>query len=110
MSTQVRQPQAQAPQQLLAAYAFVGTNEVKIQEALRRLKKRLKPEYLLFNYSEHEAKELQDPAAFVADLSQLPMGDSLRVVAVFHAETLSRDAQDALIAYLAHPNTARCFF
>ncbi len=102
--------QAQAPQQLLAAYAFVGTNEVKIQEALRRLKKRLKPEYLLFNYSEHEAKELQDPAAFVADLSQLPMGDSLRVVAVFHAETLSRDAQDALIAYLAHPNTSSVLF
>lgn len=90
---------------LLPAYLAVGTDELKKNEAVARLKARLDGGLAAFNLDEIAPSVDLDPAAVVASLNTLPVGTPFRLVVIRRAEKLPKAVSEAIVSYLADPNT-----
>ena len=89
---------------LLRAYLIVGTDELKRNRAVARLKGRLEAGLEDFNLDEFTAgADIQGPE-LVASAQTMPFGPGFRLVVVHNANKLSKGAADALTAYLKDPN------
>lgn len=91
-------------QQLLPAYAVVGTDELKAKEVVARLRKRLEPGFEAFNLDERVASSDMDAQELLASLNTLPFGSGFRLVLVTGADHLPKVVSEAIISYLADPN------
>lgn len=91
-------------QGLLSAYLVVGSDELKRETAVRRLRSRVPADLADFNLDEFDAKSVEDPEALVSSLQTLPFGADFRLVIVHGAETLAKPVSEALVSYLADPN------
>lgn len=91
-------------QGLLSAYLVVGSDELKHEMAVRRLRSRVPADLADFNLDEFDAKSVEDPEALVSSLQTLPFGADFRLVIVHGAETLAKPVSEALVSYLADPN------
>lgn len=89
---------------LLPAYLVMGSNEVKRDETLSRIKARLDPGLAAFNLDEIEADGATDPEVLRMSLNGMPMGDAFRLVIVHGADKLSKDVLAMLSGYLDDPN------
>lgn len=93
-------------QQLAPAYLVVGTDELKAKEVVARLKKRLDPGFEEFNLDERMGTSEQEPQDLLASLNTLPFGPGFRLVIVRAADRLPKATSEALVSYLADPNTS----
>ena len=91
-------------QGLLSAYLVVGSDELKRETAVRRLRSRVPTDLVDFNLDEFDAKSVEGPEALVSSLQTLPFGADFRLVIVHSAETLAKPVSEALVSYLADPN------
>lgn len=91
---------------LLPAYLVVGADELKRRAAVTRLKARLDEGFSAFNLDERVASGDIDTQDLLSSLNTLPFGDSFRLVLVERAEKLPKPVVEALVGYLANPNTA----
>lgn len=91
-------------QGLLSAYLVVGSDELKRETAVRRLRSRVPTDLVDFNLDEFDAKSVEGPEALVSSLQTLPFGADFRLVIVHGAETLAKPVSEALVSYLADPN------
>lgn len=96
---------AQAQGALNPCYLVVGTDDLKRDTAIRRLRARLDPGLEVFNYEERDGAttKVDDVPALVASLETLPMGDGIRIVVVRNADRLPKRASEAVVAYLKDP-------
>lgn len=91
-------------QGLLSAYLVVGSDELKRETAVRRLRSRVPADLADFNLDEFDAKSVEEPEALVSSLQTLPFGADFRLVIVHGAETLAKPVSEALVSYLVDPN------
>lgn len=91
---------------LLPAYLAVGPDDLKRKETVSRLKARVAGPFEAFNLEEIAASGDLEPSALISSLNTLPMGSDLRVVVVEDAEKLPKPVSEALVSYLADPNTS----
>lgn len=91
---------------LLNAYIALGGDDVKIKLAASRLKAKLQPASVFFNYNEFDGHMLEDVSEVLACAHTLPVMDTFRVVVVHNVGDISKSDQEALIAYLKDPNPA----
>ena len=86
---------------LNVAYLVVGPDELKRQAAVKRLRARLDPSLLDFNFDEFRGRECDDGAALVNSLQTMPFGCDFRLVLVYGAESMPKAASEAVVDYLA---------
>ena len=91
-------------QGLLSAYLVVGSDELKRETAVRRLRSRVPADLADFNLDEFDAKSVEDPEVLVSSLQTLPFGADFRLVIVHGAEALAKPVSEALVSYLVDPN------
>ena len=91
---------------LLPAYLVVGSDELKREAAVRRLRSRVPADLADFNLDEFEGKAIDDPGELLAALDTMPFGADFRLVVVSGAEALAKPVSEALVGYLANPNGA----
>ena len=89
---------------LLPVYLVIGTNEIKREEAIRRMKTKLDPGLAAFNLDELAAGSVADPDTLKASLDAMPAGDAFRLVIVSEADRLAKPVQEMLVSYLKNPN------
>ena len=89
---------------LLAAYLIVGSNELKRDQALARLKKRVEGDFEAFNLEELEATNIAEAPQLLSSLNALPFGADQRIVIVRNAEKLQKPVSEAVVKYLDAPN------
>lgn len=93
-----------ATSKFLAAYAALGPDEVKRDETVARLKKRLEATGLAdFNLDERDMTHEQDIDAVQTSLNTYPMGSDFRLVILTGCDHLAEPMRQMLIDYLAHP-------
>lgn len=86
------------------AYLIVGPDELKRDEALARLRRRVDGPLAAFNLEEVQASPELQPADVRASLDTLPVGADRRVVIVHGAEKLPKPVSEAIVSYLDDPN------
>lgn len=91
-------------QALLPVYLVIGTNEIKRDEAIRRMKAKLDPGLAAFNLDELAAGSVAEPDALKATLDAMPAGDAFRLVILQEADRLAKPVQEMLVSYLRNPN------
>lgn len=91
-------------QGLLSAYLVVGSDELKRETAVRRLRSRVPADLADFNLDEFDAKSVEVPEVLVSSLQTLPFGADFRLVIVHGAEALAKPVSEALVSYLVDPN------
>lgn len=91
---------------LLPAYLIVGADELKRRSSVARLKRRLNADFAAFNLDEHTASSDLEAGSLIASLNTLPMGDTFRLVIVDRVDKLPKPVSEALVTYLADPNTS----
>lgn len=89
---------------LLAAYLLVGSDELKQQRSVARLKQYLNPDFIDFNVEEHMSASTLEQESVLNALQALPFGDSRKLVIVWEADKLTKDVSETLVSYLADPN------
>lgn len=89
---------------LLRAYLIVGSDELKRQAAVARIKRYVDEGLVDFNLDELTASADMDPASLVASLDTMPFGPGPRLVIVHDAGKLPKAVSEAVITYLANPN------
>ncbi|WP_051353794.1 DNA polymerase III subunit delta [Atopobium fossor] len=89
---------------LLVAYLLVGTDELKQQRTIARLKQYLDPDFADFNLEEHLSASGLEAQVLISSLQALPFGDSRRFVIVWEADKLTKEVSEALVSYLADSN------
>ena len=89
---------------LLSAYLIVGTDQLKRERAVHRLKARLEPGLEAFNLDERTASADMSGTDLVLSLDTLPVGQGFRLVLIHDAARLPKAAAEALITYLQNPN------
>lgn len=89
---------------LLRAYLIVGSDHLKRDTALSRLKGYVREGLEAFNIDEWTASASIEPAELVSSLQTLPFGGGIRIVIVHSAEKLPKPASEAIISYLESPN------
>ena len=89
---------------LLRAYLIVGSDELKRQAAVARIKRYVDEGLVDFNLDELTASADMDPASLVASLDTMPFGPGPRLVIVHDAGKLPKAVSEALITYLDNPN------
>lgn len=98
-----------AEQALLPAYLAVGTDEVKRDTAVSRLKDRLARTGMAdFNLDERDMTREQDLDAILSSLNTYPMGADFRLVILEGCDRLAESVREALVAYLANPAETTC--
>lgn len=90
--------------QLLAAYLVVGTDELKREATMGRLRAHVPADFVDFNLDEFEGKAIEEPDALVSALNTMPFGAGFRLVIVSGAESMSKPVSEAVVSYLADPN------
>lgn len=91
---------------LLSAYLLVGTDELKRQHSLSRLKDYLNPDFFDFNFEEHLDASALEPTPCLDALQQLPFGDTRKLFVIHQVEKLKKETSEALVSYLYNPNPA----
>ena len=91
-------------QALLPAYLVTGTDELKRQTVVKRLRKRIEAEGDLSFNSDTFNGETAEGEAIVAACNTLPFASNVRLVQVDAVDRLKKDDQEELINYLASPN------
>lgn len=91
---------------LLSAYLLVGTDELKRQHSLSRLKDYLNSDFFDFNFEEHLDSATLEPTLCLDALQQLPFGDTRKLFVIYQAEKLKKETSEALVSYLNNPNPA----
>lgn len=96
---------AQATGALNPAYLVVGTDDLKRDTTIARLKGHLDPSLEVFNLDERDgaATKADDVPSLVASLQTLPLGDGVRIVVVRNADRLPKRGTEAVLAYLRDP-------
>lgn len=89
---------------LLRAYLIVGSDELKRQAAVARIKRYVDEGLVDFNLDELTASADMDPASLVASLDTMSFGPGPRLVIVHDAGKLPKAVSEALITYLDNPN------
>lgn len=98
-----------AEQALLPAYLAVGTDEVKRDTAVSRLKDRLARTGMAdFNLDERDMTREQDLDAILSSLNTYPMGADFRLVILEGCDRLAESVREALVTYLANPAETTC--
>jgi len=95
---------AETKSPLLRAYLIVGSDELKRQAAVARIKRYVDEGLVDFNLDELTASADMDPASLVASLDTMPFGPGPRLVIVHDAGKLPKAVSEALITYLDNPN------
>lgn len=90
---------------LLGAYAAIGPDEVKRDETIARLKKRLEASGMAdFNLDERDMTRDQDVDAVQSSLNTYPMGADFRLVILMGCDRLAEPMRQMLVDYLADPS------
>ena len=89
---------------LLPAYLVVGSDELKVEKTVCRLKSRLDEGLATFNLDELKASADLLPGTLTASLNTIPVGTGFRLVVVHDAEKLPKPTSEAIISYLKDPN------
>lgn len=91
---------------LLRAYLVVGTDELKRDRTVARLKAHLDPGLADFNLDELTANADLQGLEIVVSAQTMPFGPGFRLVIVHDADKLPKAASEALVKYLDDPNPA----
>jgi DNA polymerase-3 subunit delta len=90
---------------LLPVYLFNGDDEFKRESLLKRLLKRIEGMAdLSFNSQTFQGSSLRAPEELIAACDTPPFAAPVRLVVVQDAEKMGKATQEALTAYLEHPN------
>lgn len=90
--------------ELLPAYLVVGTDELRRNRVVARLKGRLDEGLAAFNLDERVARGDMEPTELLSSLNTLPMGAPFRLVVVSQADHLPKPVSESIITYLKNPN------
>ena len=91
-------------QQLLSAYLIVGSDQLKRETAIKRLKAHLDEGLADFNLDERDgSSELTDDVV-LGTLQTMPFGPGFRLVIIHDADKLAKPTSEAIISYLDDPN------
>lgn len=89
---------------LLAGYLIVGTDEVKRDAAVERLKGRLASSGMLdFNFDERDMRKDQEVDDVLSSLNTYPMGTDFRLVVLTGCDRMPKQLSEALVSYFADP-------
>ncbi|QWT18280.1 DNA polymerase III subunit delta [Collinsella sp. zg1085] len=89
---------------LLPAYLVLGTNELKRQRVIAKMKARLEASGMLdFNLDERELSADTPIDDIVSSLNTFPMGADFRLVILYGCDRLPKTISEPLIDYLASP-------
>ena len=91
---------------LLPAYLVVGTDELKRDDMVKRMRSHVQPDFADFNLDELEAKAIEDPETLRSSLETMPFAADFRLVIVRGADALAKPVSEMLVTYLANPNPA----
>lgn len=90
--------------QLLPAYLVVGTDGVKRDHAISRMKARLgKSGMVEFNLDERDMTKDPDIESIIGSLNTLPMGADFRLVILEGCQRLAKAVSEPLVEYLKDP-------
>ena len=97
---------------LLPAYLIVGPDQVKRNDAVSRLKKRLEESGMVeFNLDERDMAKDPDIESIIGSLNTFPMGSDFRLVILDGCDHLPKDVSEPLVEYLGSPSpTTVCLF
>lgn len=91
--------------ELLPGYLIVGPDELKRDEAIKRMKKRLEASGMAdFNIDEREAPKEEEAEEILGSLNTLPLGADFRLVVLTSCDNLSKAVSEALVGYFANPS------
>ena len=91
--------------QLLPAYLIVGTDGVKRDHAVSRMKARLEKSGMVeFNLDERDMTKDPDIESIIGSLNTLPMGSDFRLVILRGCQRLAKTVSEPLVDYLKSPS------
>lgn len=91
-------------QALLPAYLIVGTDEVKRDAAVKKLKARLDATGMAdFNFDQHDMSKVEDIEQVISSLNTYPLGSDFRLVILENCDRLAKALSEPLVEYLAAP-------
>ena len=93
----------QKTQALLPAYLVTGTDELKRQTVVKRLRERIEKEGDISFNSDTFNGEVAEGEAIVAACNTLPFASNVRLVQVDAVDRLKKDDQELLMSYLEAP-------
>ena len=90
---------------LLPAYLIVGTDGVKRDHAVSRMKARLEKAGMVeFNLDERDMTKDPDIESIIGSLNTFPMGSEFRLVILDGCSKLAKAISEPLVEYLASPS------
>ena len=90
---------------LLPAYLIVGTDGVKRDHAVSRMKARLEKSGMVeFNLDERDMTKGPDIESIIGSLNTFPMGSEFRLVILDGCSKLAKAVSEPLVGYLASPS------
>lgn len=89
---------------LLPAYLIVGTDELKRDAAVRRLRSHVPADMADFNLDELDGASLEEPGQLISSAQTMPFCADFRLVIVNGAGELAKPVSEAVVSYLADPN------
>ena len=90
---------------LLPAYLIVGTDGVKRDHAVSRMKARLEKTGMVeFNLDERDMTKDPDIESIIGSLNTFPMGSEFRLVILDGCSKLAKAVSEPLVEYLASPS------
>lgn len=89
---------------LLPCYLIIGSDELKRNAAVTKLKSYIQPELQDFCLDELSADTIEAPNQLIGSLETIPFMGDMRLVIVHNIGAASKDIQEALVAYLENPN------
>lgn len=90
---------------LLPAYLIVGTDGVKRDHAVSRMKARLEKSGMVeFNLDERDMTKDPDIESIIGSLNTFPMGSEFRLVILGGCSKLAKAVSEPLVEYLASPS------
>lgn len=90
---------------MLGAYLIVGTDELRRQRVLARLRSRVDPSLEAFNLEEIRPTADMDPRTLVLSLNTMPVGmGQRRIVILSPADKLAKAVSETIVLYLENPN------
>ena len=93
---------------LLPAYLIVGTDGVKRDHAVSRMKARLEKSGMVeFNLDERDMTKDPDIESIIGSLNTFPMGSEFRLVILDGCSKLAKAVSEPLVEYLASPSPQR---
>lgn len=91
-------------QGLLPAYLIVGTDEVKRDAAVKKLKARLEASGMAdFNFDQHDMTKVEDIERIISSLNTYPLGSDFRLVILEGCDRLAKALSEPLVDYLSAP-------